>query len=171
MHGNRTPHPSFSGHVGSPVPGQDVGARLVTALLFLLALFAAVSTPRRLQAQDFRASITGDVTDTTGAVIPGAAVTALNTDTHVAYNAKADGHGLYSVLYILPGTYTVTVSANGFQAMVYNNIVLNSSQQLGLNVPLRPGSIDQQIVVTAGSVDLDTVSASTGGGDRPDKGR
>ena len=116
-----------------------------------------------LHAQEFRATITGQVTDSTGAVIPGASITAVNVDTRVVSSAKSNKQGAYSVLYLLPGTYTVTVGAPQFQTIVYKKVILNSAQQMGLNVTLKPGSVAQQVVVTAGSVDLDTVSASTGG--------
>ncbi len=142
---------------------QSLGHRITRAFFLLLVLFAAFSAPHKVHAQDFRASITGEVSDPTGAVIPNATVTALNVETHVSYAAKTDSRGLYSVLYILPGTYTVTVTANGFQKMAYDKVILDSSQQLGLNVPLRTGNVEQQIVVTAGSIELDTVSATTGG--------
>jgi hypothetical protein len=114
-------------------------------------------------AQEFRASITGEVDDSTGAVIPGASVTAVNVDTRVAYSAQSDNRGSYSVLYILPGTYTVTVKAEHFETMVYNKVVLDSAQQLGLNVKLKPGVVAEEVIVTTEPVDLDTVSATTGG--------
>ena len=113
--------------------------------------------------QEFRASITGQVADSTGAVIPGASITAVNVDTRVAYPTKSDKQGVYSLLYLLPGSYTVTVRAALFQTTVYDNVVLDSSQQKGLNVALKPGNVAQEVVVTADSVDLDTVSATTGG--------
>lgn len=131
--------------------------------LALMLIFFAVKPPGQLYAQEFRASITGQVADTTGAVIPGASITAVNPDTKVAYSAKSDNQGVYSVLYILPGSYRVTVEAAGFQTMVYNNVVLDSAQQLGLNVTLKTGNVAQQVVVTVGALDLDTVSATTGG--------
>lgn len=83
--------------------------------------------------------------------------------THVSYSAKSDGKGYYSVLYLLPGTYTVTIEATNFQKTVYNDVVLESAQKLGLNVTLKPGGATQRVVVTANPVDLDTVSGSTGG--------
>lgn len=159
-----TSHPSFGALLGLPARFRQIVAnRLMRASLLLLVFFAALSAPYRANAQDFRASITGEVSDPTGAVIPNATVTALNVETHVTYSAKTDSRGIYSVLYILPGTYTVAVTADGFQKMVYDKVILDSSQKLGLNVPLATGRVEQQIVVTAGSVDLDTVSASTGG--------
>jgi Carboxypeptidase regulatory-like domain len=123
--------------------------------------FLALLVPAR--GQDFRASITGQVADSSGAVIPGASVTAVNVDTQLTYPTKADKEGVYSLLYLLPGHYTVKITAQSFQTMVYNNVHLNSGQKLGLNVTLMPGAVAQQVVVKAGAVDLDTVSASTGG--------
>jgi hypothetical protein len=114
-------------------------------------------------AQEFRASLTGQVTDSTGAVIPGASITAVNVATQVASSTKSNDQGVYSVLYILPGSYTVTVTASGFQTMVYKNVVLDTSQQLGLNVSLKTGSVTENIQVTAEGLELETVSATTGG--------
>lgn len=136
--------------------------RLLLSRALLLGFFVVnLSIP--VSAQEFRATITGEVTDATGAVISGATITALNVDTRVSYSGKSDNQGVYSVLYILPGTYTVTVNAAGFQTAVYNKVILNSAQQMGLNVSLKAGLVTQQVVVTAGPVDLDTVSATTGG--------
>ena len=113
--------------------------------------------------QDFRASITGQVSDSTGAAISGASITAVNVDTQVKSSTTSNDQGVYSLLYLLPGIYTVTADKEHFQTTVYNNVRLDSGQQLGLNLDLKTGSLAQQIVVTADSVDLDTVSASLGG--------
>ncbi|MHB1023416.1 MAG: TonB-dependent receptor [Acidobacteriaceae bacterium] len=141
-------------------PSLRLSLHLVTLLGFCLA-FSATS----LHAQDFRASISGQVMDSAHAVIPGATITAVNVETRQSYTTTSDKQGVYALQYLLPGTYTVTVKAEAahFQTMVYNKIILNSSQQMGLNVTLTAGDVAQQIVVTAGSVDLDTVSATTGG--------
>ncbi|MGH9345158.1 MAG: carboxypeptidase-like regulatory domain-containing protein, partial [Terriglobia bacterium] len=136
--------------------------RLLLSIGLMLAVFM-VNPSSQLRAQEFRASVTGQVADTNGAVIPGATITAVNAETRVAASTKTNGDGSYSLLYLLPGNYTVTVAAPNFQTMVYNSVRLDSAQQLGLNVTLKPGSVTQQVVVTAGAVDLDTVSATTGG--------
>ena len=135
---------------------------LLLALALMLGFFAA-NPSGQLYAQEFRASITGTVADPTGAVIPGASVTAVNVATRTAYSAKSNSQGDYSVLYILPGTYTVTVEAAGFKEMVDSDVVLDTSQQLGLNVTLETGRVTQKVVVSVGALELDTVSASTGG--------
>jgi len=131
--------------------------------LFAIYCLAIIILLAPAYGQDFRASITGQVADSTGAVIPDASITAVNIDTRLAYPTKSEKQGVYSLLYLLPGSYTVTVHAKNFQTMVYNNVVLDSAQQLGLNVTLKPGNVTQEVVVTAGTVELDTVSASTGG--------
>jgi hypothetical protein len=131
--------------------------------LCVLGLLLTVLSGSRAFAQEFRASITGQVADPSGAVIPGATIMAVNTETRLMYSTKSDKDGVYSLLYLLPGQYTVTVQAASFQTMTYNKVILSSAQQLGLNVALKTGAVTEQVIVTAGAVDLDTVSASTGG--------
>ena len=113
--------------------------------------------------QESRGSITGQIEDATGAIIPGASITAVNVDTRVATSTTTNSDGVYSLLYLLPGTYTVTADKDHFKTVVYNSVRLDAGQQLGLNVALNAGSLDQEVVVTADPVDLDTVSASLGG--------
>ena len=139
-----------------------MGWRGLFSFLFLVGVFTLLNA-RPAFGQEFRASISGRVSDSTGAVIPGALVKAVNVDTGVAATAKGDTAGVYSLIYLLPGIYTVSVDASGFQTKVYSKVRLDSAQQLGLNVTLTPGNVSQQIVVTAGSVELDTVSATLGG--------
>jgi len=131
---------------------------LATAILLWMALGIPHS-----HAQEFRASITGQVADRTGSVIPGASVAAVDTANGQSYSTKTDGQGGYNLLYLLPGPYRVTVTAQGFESAVFNNVVLESAQQRGLNVTLNPGAVTQQVVVSAYGALLDTVSASTGG--------
>ncbi len=126
-------------------------------------LLLAVPLVTQVHGQEFRATITGEVQDPSGAVIQNATVTAVNVDTKVSASAKTDTRGVYSLLYLLPGIYTVTATAPRFQTEVYNRVRLDSAQQLGLNLTMKPGSVSQQVVVTEGSVELDTVSATTGG--------
>ena len=143
--------------------GKALGLWRVLRNLCVMGLVLTVLNASGAFAQEFRASITGQVADSTGAVILGATITAVNVDTRVTSSTESNNQGIYSLLYLLPGTYTVTVAAENFQTMVYNKVVLDSAQQLGMNVALKPGNVTQQITVTAGPVDLDTVSATLGG--------
>jgi len=135
---------------------------LLLSAVTIVVLFSGVYEGSLL-AQEFRATVTGQVTETTGALIPGATVTAVETGTGQTYATTTDGQGDYTLLYVLPGRYTVTVKAPSFQAKVYEGVVLESAQQRGLNVVLSPGTVTDQIVVTTTSGLLDTVTASTGG--------
>ena len=139
---------------------RSIAAPLLSAFPIFM-IFTSLLLPAH--GQEFRASITGQVIDTSGAAVANATITAVNVDTRVTSSTKSNQDGAYSLLYLLPGTYTVTAEATTFQTMVYNKVRLDSAQQLGLNVVLKPGSVEQQVVVSAGTVDLDRVSATTGG--------
>lgn len=115
-----------------------------------------------LHAQEFRGSITGQVTDSSGAALPSATVTAVNVYTQQTYSTKCNAHGIYSLLYLLPGKYTVTVDAEQFQTTVYSDVVLQSAQQMGLDVALKPGTVNERVVVATDAGLLDTVTASVG---------
>ena len=66
-------------------------------------------------AQEFRGSIAGTVTDVSGGVLPGVAISVTNTDTGVTQNVVTDGKGFYEVLYLNAGPYTVTADLDGFK--------------------------------------------------------
>ena len=59
-------------------------------------------------------------------------MTAIRVDAQQAYTAKSDAAGVFTLLYLLPGKYTVTVDAPSFQKTVYNNVTLESAQKLNL---------------------------------------
>jgi hypothetical protein len=117
-----------------------------------------------LCAQEFRASIRGEVVDTSGAPIPGAKATAVEISTQQQYSATAGADGVFNLLYLLPGKYTVTVEARGFRRKVYTSVSLASAQALDLNnITLTVGSVRQQVTVTSSPGLLNTTSASGGG--------
>ena len=82
--------------------------------IILMVLLVVSGT---LFAQEFRATLTGRVTDPSGAVIPGAEITVTNTDTGVIVNTKSDRTGNYTVPFLLPGHYSVQASASGFNSI------------------------------------------------------
>jgi hypothetical protein len=114
-------------------------------------------------AQEFRATVTGQVSDSSGAPVPAATVTAVQQDTNQAYTAKSNAAGVFSVEYVNPGQYKVTVEATGFSAQVYPNVTLAAGQTLNLNVTLKVGSVHEQVTVEASPGLLDTASAASGG--------
>lgn len=137
--------------------------RIIGVLVLSMGMLVAANLVISTSAQEFRGAISGQVLDTSGGLIPNAAITVVNVDTHVKAQTKSNGVGAYAVPFLLPGTYTVTAEAPNFETMVYNRVHLDSAQQLGLNITLRAGSVTQQVIVTPSNVELDTVSATTGG--------
>jgi len=95
---------------------------IITAIAVVLALGSF--WPGNLAAQGLFGTISGAVTDATGAVIPNAAVTITNVDTNVATTITTNGSGDYSVSGLNPGIYRVEASAKGFKNEVQNSIVL-----------------------------------------------
>jgi hypothetical protein len=127
----------------------------------LLILFLAMPGP--VFAQESRASIIGQVSDASGAPVPGATVTAVEHNTHTTYTTKSNTAGIYSIPFIAPGQFTVTIEAQGFSQKVYPNVTLNVAQKLNLNVTLSVGSVRQRVTVIAAPGLVDTANASTGG--------
>ncbi len=115
-----------------------------------------------LFAQEFRGTITGQVTDPSGALISKASVTAVNNATQQSYPTTTTDRGVYFIPYVLPGTYTVTVTATGFKQQVQQNVVVQASQSVGLNFALQLGTETQQIEVTGAPPLIETANGSGG---------
>jgi hypothetical protein len=118
------------------------------ASLCLVTILASVlleSTP--LKAQLTTASLGGTVTDSSGAVVPGASVTVRNTGTAFTKNMQsgADGSYLFPVLPI--GTYTLTVEKAGFKTYLQSGILLTVNQAVTQGVVLQVGSTSEQVTV------------------------
>lgn len=129
--------------------------------LFLLAV-VGFSVPA-LYAQGTGAGIQGTVTDSSGAVIPGAAITVTNLETSLQRTGTSNSAGLYVVPNLPPGRYRVQVSLAGFQTSVREDIALVVGQQLVLNTSLQVGEITQQVTVTGEAPLVDTTTAQIAG--------
>lgn len=129
----------------------------------LCAIFSVlVSYTPGGNAQATTGSITGQVTDSTGAVIPNASVVAVEANKGTEFHGKTDSLGNYVILNATPGEYKVTASANGFATGVAINAVLAIDQKLLLNFTLKPGTAQTTIVVTEAPTMLQTQSSETG---------
>lgn len=100
-------------------------------------------------AQTSTGSITGQVADTTGAVIPGANVVAQAVDTGVKTKTATNGDGVYSLRFLPIGRYTLTVAAPGFSPQTTQPFSLEINQTIKLNSTLKVGSESQVNVTTA----------------------
>ena len=128
---------------------------LVGSLLFLLLSQSTFG-------QAVNGSLVGTVTDSSGAPVAGAKVTALEVNTGVSRPADTNQSGNYSFLNLSPGIYNVSVELTGFRKVVHEkvDVVLNSTVRI--DVELQPGQVNEQIVVTAEVPLLQTDRTDTG---------
>jgi hypothetical protein len=136
--------------------------RIHTLVGYVLLLTSVMLTGQFLAAQEFRSTLTGQVTDPSGAVIGGASVAAVNNATGQTYTGNTSAAGDYFIPYVLPGSYTVTVKASGFKTAVQENVTLRASQSYGLNFKLELGAVSQEVTVTGAPPAIETSSGSGG---------
>ncbi len=113
-----------------------------------------------LTAQTITGSITGVVTDASGAVIPGAEVAVLHKGTNIRSTARSDASGNYTVSLLPRGDYRVEVTAAGFKRFVQDGIVLQVQQTARLDVQMTVGEVAESVVVTADAGRLETENAT-----------
>ncbi len=127
-----------------------------------LAACLLLLVPPRAAAQEFRATLTGQVTDPTGAVVGNAEVKAVNVDTGSIYTAKTSNAGVYYIPYVVPGTYTVSLTAEGFKTAIQDKVLLLAGKYYAQNFKLEVGAIHETMEVTTAPPLLETASASGG---------
>ncbi len=128
--------------------------------MWLVVLFAAATS---LCAQEFRASITGRVSDPTGAGVADAKVTATHVSTNEEVRGVTAAEGNYTVPFLKPGDYTVLVEATGFKRVVRENIQLFVNDKATLDFTLQVGDVAESVTVTDVAPLLDEATASRGG--------
>ncbi len=106
-------------------------------------------------AQSPRASISGEVTDSLGAIAAGARVTATNTSTNVVATAVTNTSGIYLISNLEIGSYTVTVEHPGFSRYRETGIMLQTAETFGLNVKLEVGAVSDTVSVAANAAALE----------------
>ncbi|MGA2149861.1 MAG: carboxypeptidase-like regulatory domain-containing protein [Bryobacteraceae bacterium] len=115
-----------------------------------------------LSAQEFRSTLTGIVTDSSGAVVSGAQVAAIEESTNTRYNTVSTTDGLYTFPLLLPGTYRLTAELKGFKKYLQNGIVVGTNTRVGQNIALSVGEMSDSVTITADAAPLETVKASAG---------
>ena len=96
-----------------------------------------------LNAQEFRATVNGRVTDATGAAVPGAKVTATNTATNETASTTALGEGDYTIPLLKPGTYNIRSESQGFKSAVRENIQLFVGDTKTVDFSLQVGEVQE----------------------------
>src|SRR5690348_8156971 len=108
-----------------------------------------------------RGSLSGLVTDSSGAAVPSASVTLTNTATGVALHGQSSSSGLYSFVSLIPGLYQLQVSQSGFQTAVHSEITVAADQPETINVTLQVGSQTETVTVSAAEDITATTSSTT----------
>ena len=130
--------------------------RWILGLPTLVCLFALP-----VYGQD-TATLTGTVTDPTGAVVVGAQVTVTNVATNIETVTETNSEGIYRVPFLRPGTYRVTISAAGFKRFVRDNVTLSVGATAPINASLEIGTVTETVEVRTALPLLETETSSTG---------
>ena len=109
-----------------------------------------------LNAQVLYGSVTGTVTDQSGAGVPRAHVTATNRGTSVVREADADENGHYTITDLAPGNYDLKVTATGFKPLTQTNLMVAANTVANVDVNLQVGAMSEQVTVEASVVNLQT---------------
>jgi Carboxypeptidase regulatory-like domain/TonB dependent receptor len=129
---------------------------------FLVLLALVLGLQSMAHAQTGAASITGLVTDTSGAAAPGVTVTATNQATNVDYTAVSNSAGNYTITTVPIGTYVVKAALTGFKTTTWKGVGLEAKQIARLDFKLEVGALEDSIEVIGQSPVLQTESATVG---------
>lgn len=126
----------------------------------LLLFCGATLAPLVVQAQEYRGTILGQVTDPTGGLLPNVTITA--TSNLQTYTVQTDGKGDYTIPFVQPGTYTLTATGQGFRQEVHPGIIIDVSSKINMNFKLTVGSTNEKVNVQEYALQLNTADASGG---------
>ncbi len=131
--------------------------RRAMTFCFLLVLGATFAF-----AQSGKGSLSGTVTDASGANVIGAKVSAKNSQTGVTLETVTTSAGLYGFPTLDPGTYTVTVEQSGFKKLSKSNVIVSVSNQTNTDIQLEVGDLSQSVTITEDAAQLQTVNSEIG---------
>ena len=134
--------------------------KLVVPVVVFLLLYCSMV----MKGQELGATLTGSVTDASGAVIPGATVTiAQNGVNGAPRTIQTDARGSFAATNLAAGSYTIRVTASGFETYSGENVTLFVSQTRSLVLKLKPGAVSQTVTVQQNTVSVDTTTSAQAG--------
>lgn len=128
-----------------------------------LAVLLGFTLPERVSAQVVGATISGTVTDSSGAKVPDAEISITNVGTGISKTTVTNGDGIFGAPNLQPGNYEITASAKGFSTLLRKGITLNVGQELVLNLTLQVGSLSEKVTVTAEAPTVNLANATISG--------
>jgi hypothetical protein len=126
--------------------GAPILPRVVSSSLLLIAFLFATSTPAAAQA--VYGSISGTITDNTGAILPGVTVTITSNERKTVDEVITNESGFYIKDRLLPGPYEVKAGLQGFKQSVYANVTVSVDTNTPLNIGLELGEVSEEVTVT-----------------------
>jgi Carboxypeptidase regulatory-like domain len=142
---------------------DDKNHKLRNALCRMsLQIFTFLAFAPYISGQAVNGSIYGTVSDSSGAAVREATVTATNTATSISETTRTDSSGEYVFFVLDPGNYKVSVLMSGFQSQTQSDLRLDASQNVDASFALQPGSMEQNITVEAQTALVDTRESQIG---------
>src|ERR1700678_1637816 len=139
IHKNVTPYEFWE----EPLNSNNDCVRIVRNLFSIWILLLCAGSSALAQAG--RGSISGLVTDSGGALVPGAQVVLLNSATGVEQHSVTSSAGLYTFISLSPGVYQVTVGQTGFQSVIHDKIPVTVDQVSQINIVLTVGAASERV--------------------------
>ena len=134
-----------------------------TTVTFLLGLALCLGWVAPRAAAQAGGAIEGTVTDSSSAVVANASVTATNVNTGISTSRTTTPAGFFSITLLIPGKYTITVSAAGFETFRQENFFIDNEHASAFNPNLKIGAQSETVTVTDTPPALETTNASLGG--------
>ncbi len=136
--------------------------RTTLRMLSYVLLAVLLAIPFSLHAQQYSGTITGTVTDPSGAAIPGATITIVNTGTNDTVTVKSDAQGNFTAPQLPVGTYEVHVTQGNFKEYVETGVQVHTSTNTEVKAALQMGMVSEKVTVSADAIQVQTTSASVG---------
>jgi hypothetical protein len=155
-------NPSPTSLVISPCFSRAKISSIQSLVILLLATFFLFAGTPRLLGQAVFGSIVGTVTDPSGAVVPNATVVVTDVGKGTTQTVQSNGSGNYSVFRLIPDTYTVKATAQGFSPAEADNVIVSANSAPQVNLVFQTEGTTQTVNVTAAAPALQTDSASVG---------
>ncbi|MCC6363324.1 MAG: TonB-dependent receptor [Bryobacterales bacterium] len=136
---------------------------MLRSRVFAGSVFVALlSSGASLFGQTATGNIIGHVTDSTGSLLPGVTVTALNPEKGITQRTVSDEQGIYRFFYLDPASYKLTFTKDGFATLERDGLALRSNDTLTVDVQLNVGNVVEKLEVNAAAPLLETATSTTG---------
>ena len=141
---------------------MDLQCARAACVRFIFLICLLITCYSAAVAQAGRGSISGLVTDPSGAIIPGARIVAQSQANGVKQSTVSTAAGLYSFISLAPGEYQVTASAKGFETLVSKNIDVSVDQMSTVNLSLKIGSVSEVVTVNEATALIESSNSTVG---------